>query len=362
MNNNILHNLSETQVSKDFRQKMIIAGPCSAETEEQVMETAMNLAKYGIKIFRSGIWKPRTRPGMFEGIGSVGLQWLQRVKEETGMQTAVEVANVKHVYEALKAGIDYLWVGARTTSNPFSVQEVADSLKGVDVPVIVKNPVNPDIELWLGAIERFQLAGIKQIYALHRGFSSLSNSKYRNEPNWQIPIELRLRTENIPILCDPSHISGRRDLIAHVSQKAMDLNYDGLMIESHINPDCALSDSKQQVTPDELFSILKNLIIRSVDTQDDISSEKLEELRVKIDELDNYVFEILKKRMSIVSEIGKIKKVDNTTVFQPERWKAIMKEALAKGAECGLSERFIHTLFESIHQESIDIQEKIINS
>ena len=276
------------------KRPLVIAGPCSAETEDQVLETAKELAAQGIKIFRAGIWKPRTKPGGFEGVGSIGLPWLKRVKEETGMYVSTEVANQYHVFEALKYGVDILWIGARTAANPFSMQEIADALKGVDIPILIKNPVNPDLELWIGAVERIYNAGIRKIGVIHRGFSAYDKRIYRNLPQWHIPIELRRRFPNIPIICDPSHIGGKRDLIAPLSQQAMDLGFDGLIIESHCNPDCAWSDASQQVTPDVLAYILDMLIIRETSQ----STENLSELRKQIDECDNNLIQELAKRMT----------------------------------------------------------------
>ncbi len=349
-------------IFQNTKRPIIIAGPCSAETEKQVLETAEKLSENGINIFRAGIWKPRTRPGNFEGVGSVGLEWLKKVKERYGMQVTTEVANTKHVYEALKAGIDILWIGARTSANPFAVQEIADSIKGMNIPVMVKNPINADIDLWIGAIERFQKAGITNIAAVHRGFSNYTKSVYRNEPMWQIPIELKRRMKQLPIFCDPSHISGRRDLLQKVSQKAMDLNYEGLMIETHINPDKALSDAKQQITPAALQELINKLIIRHrklSDAENPEHIETLEELRTKIDEYDNIIFEYLHKRMETANDIGHIKKKNKITIFQPDRWNQIMEHAVQKGNQLGLSKKFINSFFEAIHQESINRQSEI---
>ena len=349
---------------KNSKRPYIIAGPCSAETETQVLKTAKQLSEYGINVFRAGIWKPRTRPGNFEGVGSKGLKWLMRVKEEFGMRITVEVANTKHVYEALKAGIDILWIGARTSANPFAVQEIADTLTGMDIPVMIKNPVNADIDLWIGAVERFQKAGISNIAAIHRGFSTYTKSKYRNEPMWQIPVELRRRMKNLPIICDPSHISGRRDLLQSVSQKAMDLNYEGLMIETHIDPDNALSDAKQQITPDNLKILIDNLIIRhrkSIDANIPENLETLEELRTKIDEYDNIIFDYLNKRMDVAKNIGTLKKKSNITILQTDRWNEIMENAVKKGKKLGLSAKFVNKFFQAIHQESIQHQTEIYN-
>ncbi len=346
------------------KRPLIIAGPCSAETEDQVLQTARKLSEQGVKIFRAGIWKPRTRPNNFEGVGSIGLEWLKKVKAETGMFVTTEVANTKHVYEAIKAGVDILWIGARTTVNPFAVQEIADAIKGMNIPVMIKNPINPDIELWMGAIERFQKAGIKDIAVIHRGFSSLSNSKFRNEPKWQIPIELKRRMNGIPIICDPSHIAGRRDLLHEISQKAMDLNYDGLMIETHIDPNNALSDAKQQVTPDGLKEIVQNLIIRHRKPSDAKSpnyQETLEELRTNIDEYDNLLLDIIGKRMKTAKDIGELKKGNEMTILQSKRWDVIVKNAIQAGKAAGISEKFINTLYSAIHQESIDRQTEVFN-
>ena len=341
---------------------LTIAGPCSAETEKQVMDTAKQLSANGITVFRAGVWKPRTRPGTFEGVGRRGLPWMKAVKEETGMLTTIEVATAKHVEEALKHGIDILWAGARTSANPFAIQDIADALKGVDIPVLVKNPVNPDVELWYGAIERLHLAGIKRIGAIHRGFSGLSVSKFRNEPLWQVPINLRLKNEKIPMFCDPSHIAGRRDLIHFISQKAMDLNYDGLMIESHIDPENAWSDAKQQVTPAALDEILKKLIIRDKQAGNRDFKDCLEELRINIDEFDDQLISIVEERMKVVREIGEIKSKNNVTVLQSGRWNDILEDAFQKAEKSGLSKKFIKKLFQAIHQESIDIQTRVLNA
>jgi chorismate mutase len=336
---------------------LVIAGPCSAETEEQVMNTARQLSALGIKIFRAGIWKPRTKPGGFEGVGTEGLQWLKEVKKETGMYVATEVANAKHVFEALKAGIDVLWIGARTTANPFAVQELADALKGVDIPVYVKNPVNPDIELWIGALERINNAGIKRLGAIHRGFSSYDKTIYRNLPQWQVPIELKRRIPNLPIICDPSHIGGKRELVAPISQQAMDLNFDGLIIESHCNPDNAWSDATQQITPDVLDYILNTLVIRK-ETQ---STENLAELRKQIDVCDDHIIEILAKRMRICREIGVYKKEHDITILQTTRYREIIEKRGRQGAQCEMSSKFIEDVFEAIHAESVREQMEIIN-
>ena len=321
-----LKNFSEWKLINDSR-PVVISGPCSAETEEQTLQTAVNLKQKGIHIFRAGIWKPRTRPNSFEGVGSVGLEWLKLVKKETGMLLATEVANVKHVYESLKAGIDILWIGARTTANPFAIQEIAEALKGMHIPVLVKNPVNPDIELWIGAIERMNKAGLTKIGAIHRGFSTYEKSIYRNIPQWQIPIELKTRIPEVPLFCDPSHISGNRDLLINISQKALDLNFDGLMIETHPNPDKAWSDPKQQITPDSLKSLINNLIIRK-EKPEGISLDTIEDIRYKIDQCDDELIEILEKRMNLVQSIGRYKKQNKMTILQSGRWETVLNKSI----------------------------------
>lgn len=336
---------------------LVIAGPCSAETEEQVLGAARQLSRNGIKVFRAGIWKPRTKPGGFEGNGEKALPWMQTVKEETGMLTCTEVATPKHVELALKAGIDILWLGARTTANPFAVQDIADALKGVDVPILYKNPVNPDLELWIGGMQRINGAGIKRIAAIHRGFTSYDKSIYRNIPMWHLPIELRRRIPQLPIICDPSHIGGRRELIAPLSQQAMDLGFDGLIVESHCNPDQAWSDAKQQVTPDVLNFILDKLVVRS--TAD--TTESLSALRQQIDEMDNQLIELLAKRMRISREIARYKKDHNVAVVQPHRYNEIIDKRGAQGMLCGMDGGFMKTVFEAIHTESVRQQIDIIN-
>ena len=339
---------------------LIMAGPCSAESEEQVLSTAKEIAALGVKIFRAGIWKPRTRPNAFEGIGSVGLPWLQSVKKETGMLVSTEVANVKHVYEALKYGVDIIWIGARTSANPFAVQEIADSLSGVNIPVFVKNPVNPDVDLWIGAIERINQAGITQMAAIHRGFSTYDKSIYRNAPHWQVAIELRRRIPEMPIITDPSHICGSRELLYDISQKAMDLNFDGLIIETHINPDKAWSDAKQQVTPEGLKSILNRLILRDPEIKDDLMLT-LAELRDQIDKLDDKLINLVEERMKVVERIGNYKKTNNITILQNKRWDDMLRSRLILGERKGLSNDFINILFKAIHQESINKQTSIMN-
>jgi 3-deoxy-D-arabino-heptulosonate 7-phosphate (DAHP) synthase len=341
----------------DSKRPLIIAGPCSVETEDQVLSTARQLSANGVKIFRAGIWKPRTKPGGFEGVGILGLPWLKEVKKQTGMYLAVEVATALHVYEALKAGIDMIWVGARTTANPFAVQEIADALRGVDIPVLVKNPVNPDLELWIGALERIYNAGLKKLGAIHRGFSSYDKKIYRNLPQWHIPIELRRKLPHLPIICDPSHIGGKRELIASISQQAMDLNFDGLMIESHCNPDAAWSDAAQQITPEILEYIVNLLVIRS-ETQ---TTEGLQELRKQIDECDNNLIEELAKRMRVAREIGTYKKEHNMPILQTGRYTEILDKYGVLGEQCGMDSEFIKKVFEAIHEESVRQQAVIIN-
>lgn len=341
----------------EAKRPIVIAGPCSAETREQVMETAQQLASKGVKIFRAGIWKPRTKPGGFEGVGVEGLSWLKEVKQETGMYVSTEVATAKHVYEALKHNIDILWIGARTSANPFAVQEIADALQGVDIPVLIKNPVNPDLELWIGALERIHNAGLKRLGAIHRGFSTYDKKIYRNLPQWHIPIELHRRMPNLPIFCDPSHIGGKRELIAPISQQAMDLNFDGLIIESHCNPDCALSDASQQITPDILDYIINTLVIRK-ETQ---STENLSELRRQIDDCDNTLINVLAKRMRISREIGLFKKEHEMTILQTGRYDEILAKRGAQGAECGMDAEFVKLVFEAIHEESIRQQMEVLN-
>jgi len=340
---------------------LIIAGPCSAETEEQVLSTAKQIASLGkVNIFRAGIWKPRTRPGQFEGIGSIGLEWLKKVKSETGLPSTVEVANVKHVYEALKWGVDFLWIGARTTVNPFSVQEIADALRGVNIPVLVKNPVNADLDLWIGAIERFHKAGITQLAAIHRGFSSYDKSQYRNKPMWEIPIELKRRMPDIPLICDPSHICGRTDTLLATAQVAIDLAYDGLMIESHYKPSSALSDAKQQLTPEELGKLLEKIVVRVTSVEDRKFISTLEDLRDKIDELDNNLVQLLANRMEVARSIGACKKQSGVTILQNVRWSEIIQKRTIQGVEKKLTAEFVKKIFESIHHESIFQQEQIM--
>ena len=351
-------NLEPLRLPSDNNERpLVIAGPCSAETEEQVMTTARQLADKGCRMFRAGVWKPRTKPGGFEGQGETALPWLQNVKKSTGMLVATEVATPEHVELALKYGIDILWIGARTSANPFAMQALADSLKGVDVPVLVKNPVNPDLELWIGALERINQAGVTRLAAIHRGFSSYDKKIYRNLPMWQIPIELRRRFPSLPIMCDPSHIGGSRELVAPLCQQAMDLGFDGLIVESHCSPDSAWSDAKQQVTPDVLDYILSILVIRD----EKVTTEGIHVLRKQIDELDNQLIELLAKRMRVCREIGQYKKEHNMTVLQPSRYNEILDKRGAQGALCGMSADFIRSVFEEVHEESVRQQMEIIN-
>ena len=342
----------------DSKRPVVIAGPCSAETEEQVMETAKDLAKSGVRIFRAGIWKPRTKPGGFEGVGSVGLTWLQEVKKETGMLVATEVANKQHVEEALNAGVDVLWIGARTSANPFAMQEIADSLVGADVPVLVKNPVNPDLELWIGAMQRIYNAGIRQIGAIHRGFSAYGKHLYRNMPQWHIPIELRRRMPELTLICDPSHIGGKRELVAPLSQQAMDMGFDGLIVESHCDPDSAWSDKSQQVTPEVLNFILNMLVVRDT-TQ---TTESLTLLRQQIDQIDNDLLEALSKRMRISREIGQYKKEHSMPVVQTGRYDDILNSRAAAAEELGMNGDFMKTVYQAIHEESVRQQIEVLNN
>lgn len=339
------------------RYPFLIAGPCSAESEEQVMSTGRQLAAQGIRIFRAGVWKPRTKPGGFEGHGTIALPWLQRLKEETGMKVTVEVATPKHVEAALEAGVDILWIGARTTANPFAMQELADSLRGVDIPVLLKNPVNPDIELWVGAIQRINRAGVKRIGAIHRGFSSVGQKMYRNMPLWHLPIELHRRYPNLPILCDPSHIGGRRDLIAPLCQQAMDMGFNGLMVECHCCPDEAWSDAKQQITPDKLKDVLSTLILR----KDVEATEFLASFRKQIDEMDDQLMDMLAKRMQVSRDIAQYKKEQNMRVVQTTRYTEILDKRAAQGILCGMNPDFIRHIYEAIHEESVRLQTEIIN-
>lgn len=343
------------------KRPIIIAGPCSAESEEQVVTTAKELAAQGIDLFRSGIWKPRTRPGSFEGVGTIGLKWLKTVKEETGLAVTTEVANTQHVFEALKHGIDVLWLGARTTVNPFSVQEVADALEGTDIPVMIKNPINPDLKLWIGAIERIYKAGISRVAVIHRGFSHHGDTGYRNIPRWEIPIELKRQFPNLEIICDNSHICGRRDILQNVAQKAMDLDFDGIMTEVHPDPDNAWSDAMQQITPAVFGELVKGLAVRAESTEDGEFWEHIDYLRSQIDEVDAELMNLLGKRMQLADKIGLYKKKNNIAILQPNRWSEILDASIAKGQAHNLSREFITIFLSAIHQESIHHQHKVMN-
>ncbi len=345
------------------KRPLIISGPCSAETEEQVIATATGLAATGkVDVLRAGIWKPRTRPGSFEGIGTKGLPWMQAAKRITGLPVAVEVATAKQVEDALHFDVDILWLGARTTVNPFSVQEIADALRGVDVPVLIKNPINPDLELWIGAVERVAKAGIKQIGLIHRGFSSYGNTEYRNAPMWHLAIEMKRRYPELMIINDPSHICGRRDILQEVAQKAIDLDFDGLIIESHVDPDHAWSDAKQQVTPERLGEMLGNIRWRKEDVASEEYHAALEKLRQQINQLDDELLQIIGQRIKVAEKIGQYKKDNNITILQTNRWNEILERAFAKGDKLGLSKEFITKYFDAVHMESINHQNKIMNS
>ena len=340
---------------------LVIAGPCSAESEEQVMKTARDLAKIPqVKVFRAGLWKPRTRPSAFEGVGKRGLQWLKKVKSETGLLTTIEVANPRHVEEALNHGIDILWIGARTVVNPFSVQEISEALRGLDIPVMVKNPLNPDIKIWIGAFERLNHAGIRKLIAIHRGFSFFTHSPYRNSPMWEIPIELKRLYPELPVLVDPSHICGETSMLFSIAQKALDLEMDGLMIEAHIHPEEALTDKEQQITPGKLKELLSGLVIRKEHGTIEFEN-KLEELRSEIDKLDEELIEILDRRMKIIEDIGRYKKENNITILQLKRWSRVIHERLDAGVHLGLSREFLVKLLELIHEESIQRQADVMN-
>ena len=340
---------------------LVIAGPCSAETEDQVLKIAHELKNSDVSIFRAGIWKPRTRPGGFEGVGEIGLKWLQKAKAETGLLMATEVATAAHVKLALEHDIDVLWIGARTTVNPFAVQEIADALQGTDKIVLLKNPVNPDLSLWIGGLERLYNANIKKLGVIHRGFSTYEKTKYRNNPEWQIAIDMQNRFPDLPLICDPSHITGKRDMIQEVSQQALDLNYDGLIIETHIDPDNAWSDAAQQVTPATLKQMFVNLRVRKVSDDESEYNQKMAKLRMQIDEFDGKLLEILGNRMKVADKIGLLKKEKNVAILQNQRWNEILGKMILEGEEKGLSNEFVMQLFKAIHQESITHQEKVIN-
>ena len=340
----------------------VVAGPCSAESEEQVMETAKGLKELGINVFRAGIWKPRTHPGSFEGIGSEGLEWMRKAKEEYGLKISTEVASEKHVLECLKYGVDLIWIGARTTANPFLMQEIADALKGTDIPVLVKNPVNSDLDLWIGALERLSGAGIRKLGVIHRGFSTFEKIKYRNDPQWQVAVELRSRYPELPFFVDPSHMGGSKDYIREISQRSLDLGFEGLMIESHCNPSVALSDAKQQLTPCELRDLLYNQItVREKDSDAPEWKENIDQLRAKIDIIDENLLYALGSRMKISRKIGEYKKSNNIAILQTSRWDAILAKVVEAGAEYGLPEKFIKDVFNAIHEASVEVQNEIIS-
>lgn len=346
---------------KEFQKPLAIAGPCSAESEKQMLEIAERLDKNYVQVFRAGIWKPRTKPNSFEGVGTIGLKWLKKVKEEFGLKTATEVATANHVKLAIDNDVDWLWIGARTTVNPFAVQEIADALNGTDKVILVKNPVNPDLDLWIGAVERLQGQNIKNIGAIHRGFSTYKKTKYRNNPQWQVALDFMDKMPEIPMICDPSHICGNREGIYDVSQQAYNFEYDGLMIETHNNPDEAWSDASQQITPERLLEILQQLELRKSDDQDAVYNSRLNRLRNEIDEADQNIIETIAQRMNVSVQIGELKKEHNVAVFQPERWKAIRENAVKQGERLNLSEEFIDKLIKAIHQESIQHQNQIMN-
>ena len=343
----------------ELNHPLVIAGPCSAETEKQVLEIAHQLKDTDATVLRAGIWKPRTRPGNFEGVGALGLKWLQKAKEETGMLITTEVANANHVDLALQHDVDILWIGARTTVSPFIVQEIADALKGTDKPVLIKNPVNPDLSLWLGAVERFYTAGINNLGVIHRGFSAYEKTRYRNNPEWQLPIDLQNRFPDLPLILDPSHIAGRRDIIFDLCQTALDLNFDGLMVETHHDPDNAWSDAAQQITPEALVKIMEDLKIRKETSAEVEYSNKINTLRTQIDVIDHQLIEVLGKRMKVSDAIGELKKANNVAVLQSKRWNEILGKMILEGEQNNLSEEFVLRMFKAIHQESINHQEKV---
>lgn len=340
----------------------VVAGPCSAETEEQVMETARGLKEMGINVYRAGIWKPRTHPGSFEGIGTEGLRWMQRARKEFGLKIATEVASERHVMECIKFGVDLVWIGARTTANPFLVQEIADALKDTDIPVLVKNPVNPDLELWIGALERLNRAGVRKLGVIHRGFSTFEKIKYRNDPQWQIAIELRSRYPELPFFVDPSHMGGSTEYIREISQRSLDLGFEGLMVESHCNPSCAMSDAKQQLTPDQLSDLLYNQIaVRDADSDSPQWKENIDQLRAKIDVIDENLLYVLASRMKVSRQIGQYKKDNNIAILQASRWDSVLAKVVEKGADYELSEKFLTAVFNAIHEASVEAQNEIIS-
>ncbi len=346
--------------AKQFGQPIVIAGPCSAESEEQMLETARRMDKTYVNVFRAGVWKPRTKPGSFEGVGEIGLKWLNKVKETTGFKTATEIANAEHAKLALEYDIDYLWIGARSTVSPFITQEIAETLKGTQKTILVKNPVNPDLELWIGSLERLASQGIKNLGVIHRGFSTYKKTKYRNKPKWQMALDLKKRLPKIPILIDPSHIAGNRELLYEISQQAFDLEYDGIMIESHRNPDEAWSDASQQVTPERVLEITKAIELRKQSSSSSVYNSALQTLRYEIDELDQGLLDALAHRMKISEKIGCLKKENNIAIYQPNRWEELLEKAKIDGEKSGLSIEMIEQIYKAIHQASIDIQSKIM--
>jgi chorismate mutase len=360
---NAIQRIKTNKQSQSLRKPLIIAGPCSAETEEQVINTSRQLAETGkIDMLRFGIWKPRTRPGSFEGQGVRSLPWIIAAKQETGLPVSTEVANAKHVENALAFGVDVLWIGARSTVNPFTVQEIADALKGVHIPVMIKNPINPDVDLWSGAVERLTKAGITEIFLIHRGFSAHAPTPYRNPPMWHMPIEMKQRFPEIPVICDPSHICGNRESLKSISQRALDLDFDGLMIESHVTPDEAWSDAKQQLTPESLSLMLDQLIWRESARQQIRNHPVLADLRSDINQIDEQLLHLLAERMKISTEIGKYKKENNITILQTQRWGEILDKTAHKASELGMSKKFVKLYLEAIHMESIRKQNEVLNS
>ena len=341
---------------------MVIAGPCSAETEEQVMETAKGLNEFGIHVFRAGIWKPRTHPGSFEGIGTPGLKWLQKVKKEYGMKVATEVASEKHVFECIKYGVDMVWLGARTTANPFLVQEIAEALRDTDIPVLVKNPVNPDLDLWIGALERLNREGVRKLGVIHRGFSTSQKIAYRNDPQWKIAIELRTRYPQMAFFADPSHMAGDRKYLRELSQRAMDLGLDGLMVESHCNPACAMSDAKQQLTPRDLQALLESLVIRENTSDNTAYRDGIEALRARIDVIDDKLLDLLKDRNEVSKAIGEYKRSHNVAIIQAGRWEQLLADMVSRGAQLGISEAAITAIMTAIHDESVRVQNQVLES
>jgi len=341
---------------------MCIAGPCSAESEEQVMETARGLAAFGIHVFRAGIWKPRTHPGSFEGVGTPGLKWLRRVKQELGMKVCTEVASEKHVLECIKYGVDVIWIGARTSANPFLMQEIADALEGTDIPVLVKNPVNPDIDLWVGALERLNRAGIRKLGVIHRGFSTSEPIPYRNDPGWRLAIEMRTRYPQMAFFADPSHMAGDRKYLQELSQRAMDLGLDGLMVESHCNPACALSDARQQLTPEGLQTLLESLIIRDNTSENEAYKDGIEALRTRIDVIDDNLLKLLRERMDVSRSIGQYKKEHNVAILQAGRWEQLLTDMVQRAAAEGISEPAIRAIMTAIHDESVRVQNEVLEA